>query len=109
MKSTSLATHCKGRAQWVIVDRFIFPIFGHFNSYSQLHQKMTIGRDTKQYMQSCVDNRISVTIIELFRKYHGSTPLSTLPTIHSKGRGEAAGKLTIDLNNFYYKKLICQM
>lgn len=84
----------------MIVDRFIFAILGHFSSYSQLSQKMTIRRDTKQYKQSCVDNRISVTIIELF---------TALPGTHSKGRGEVVDKLTIDLNNYYYyKKLICQ-
>lgn len=88
----------------MIVDRFIFAILGHFNSYSQLSQKMTIRRDTKQYKQSCVDNRVSVTIIELFRKYHGSTSLTALPGTHSKGRGEVVDKLTIDLNNYYYYK-----
>lgn len=57
MKSTSLARRSKGRAQGVIIDMFIF---GHFNSYSQLSQKIILGRDIKQYMQSRIDNRISV-------------------------------------------------
>lgn len=79
---------------------FFFAIFGHFDSYSQLYQKMTMGRDIKQCMQSRMDNGINVTIIESFRKYHRSTPLTTLCITHSK-QGEKAGEeLTIDLNNY---------
>lgn len=56
----------------MIVDMVIFAVFAHFSSYSQFYQKMIMGRNIKQYMQSCIDNRISLTRVGVFKSTMGA-------------------------------------
>lgn len=103
----------------MIIDTVIFAGFEafHFSSYSQFYLKMIMGRDIKQYMQSYTDNRISLTRVKVLKSTVGALqvlfiyapPLTTSCTTYPKEQGEAGKELTVDLSDYSYKKLMCQI